>query len=83
MALVRVSGFTLSTDGFGAGPDQTLEAPLGVRGEELHRWMLAVSPVFLGRGEHLFDGMDLDALGYRVTRHLPGPEAMHVFLSRS
>jgi len=30
---------TISLDGFGAGPDQTLETPLGVGGENLHRWM--------------------------------------------
>ena len=30
---------TISLDGFGAGPDQTLETPLGRGGENLHRWM--------------------------------------------
>lgn len=30
---------TISLDGFGAGPNQTLESPLGVGGEDLHRWM--------------------------------------------
>jgi dihydrofolate reductase len=29
---------SISLDGFVAGPDQTLEQPLGVGGEELHRW---------------------------------------------
>ncbi len=29
----------ISLDGFIAGPDQGLENPLGVGGEELHRWM--------------------------------------------
>jgi dihydrofolate reductase len=29
----------ISLDGFVAGPDQSLEHPLGVGGEELHRWM--------------------------------------------
>jgi len=38
MTKVRVAAFSLSIDGFGAGPDQSLEAPLGMRGEELHRW---------------------------------------------
>lgn len=38
MAKVIVSGFTLSIDGFGAGPEQSLEDPLGKRGKELHRW---------------------------------------------
>lgn len=30
---------TVSLDGFGAGPDQTLGTPLGRGGERLHRWM--------------------------------------------
>ncbi len=29
----------MSVDGFVAGPDQSLEEPLGKGGEELHRWM--------------------------------------------
>jgi hypothetical protein len=37
---VRVAGFTLSLDGFGAGPEQSLQDPLGKRGTELHRWLL-------------------------------------------
>lgn len=40
MGMVRVSGFTVSADGFGAGPDQTVENPLGIGGEELHKWMV-------------------------------------------
>ena len=38
MAKVRVAGFSVSLDGFGAGPDQSLEHPLGLRGGELHNW---------------------------------------------
>ena len=214
MASVRVSGFTISADGFGAGPDQTIETPLGVGGEALHNWMvetstfrrmtgqsggstgvddqlvasdmsgigawimgrnmfgpirgpwpdeswrgwwgntppyhtpvfvlthherrsvsmeggtefifetggirraldrareaagdldirilggvsvlrqflaaqlidemhLAVSPLFLGSGEHLFHGIDCEALGYQVTRHIPSPDAMHLVVTRS
>lgn len=39
MSRVRVAGFSLSIDGFGAGPDQSLADPLGRRGMELHRWI--------------------------------------------
>ena len=35
---VRVSSYAVSADGFGAGPDQSLETPLGVGGEGMHRW---------------------------------------------
>ena len=38
MGKVRVAGFGVSIDGFGAGPDQSLEHPLGKRGGELHSW---------------------------------------------
>lgn len=38
MTKVIVSGFSLSIDGYGAGPDQSLEDPLGKRGKELHGW---------------------------------------------
>lgn len=39
MGRVRAGGFSVSLDGFGAGPEQSLEDPLGRRGEELHEWM--------------------------------------------
>ena len=39
MSKLRVNAFTLSLDGFGAGPDQSLANPLGVGGEALHKWM--------------------------------------------
>jgi len=35
---LRVSSFAVSVDGFGAGPDQDRENPLGVRGPELMEW---------------------------------------------
>ena len=38
MTKVRVAGFAISLDGFGAGPEQSLENPLGKRGTDLHRW---------------------------------------------
>ena len=38
MTTIRVAGFSVSIDGFGAGPEQSLQDPLGLRGEELHEW---------------------------------------------
>lgn len=38
MTRVRVESFSISLDGFGAGPDQSLDHPLGVGGQELHGW---------------------------------------------
>jgi len=39
MSKVRVAAFSISLDGFGAGPRQDLQNPLGVRGSELHAWL--------------------------------------------
>jgi dihydrofolate reductase len=36
---VRVNAFALSIDGYGAGPEQSLENPIGVGGLRLHDWM--------------------------------------------
>jgi dihydrofolate reductase len=41
MSRVRVQSFTVSLDGYGAGPDQDLDHPLGVGGEALHGWLRA------------------------------------------
>jgi dihydrofolate reductase len=38
MARLRVASFSVSIDGFSAGPDQSLENPLGVGGHALHDW---------------------------------------------
>ena len=47
--------------------------------DDLH---VVVSPVLLGRGEPLFAGIDLPALGFDVTEHVPGEQATHVVLTR-
>jgi dihydrofolate reductase len=38
MPKLRVHGFSLSLDGYGAGPEQSLDNPLGVGGMALHEW---------------------------------------------
>ena len=40
MRRVKVAGFGVSLDGFGAGPEQSLQNPLGKRGPELHGWFV-------------------------------------------
>jgi dihydrofolate reductase len=47
--------------------------------DEMH---IAISPVLLGSGERLFEGVDLPALGYACTRHEATARATHVLLSR-
>jgi dihydrofolate reductase len=43
------STMTMSIDGFVAGPDQSLEHPLGVGGMQLHRWLF---PLAIFQDEH-------------------------------
>jgi len=38
LSKLKVSAFSVSIDGYGAGPDQSLQNPLGVGGEALHEW---------------------------------------------
>lgn len=47
--------------------------------DELH---LAFAPVFLGKGEPLFEGLDMDALGYKVKSHTASDAALHVNIVR-
>ena len=48
--------------------------------DELH---LALSPALLGQGESLFDGIDMQALGYECVEHVPTALATHVVLKKS
>jgi len=48
--------------------------------DELH---VVLSPVLLGRGESLFEGIDMRALGYECVKHTPGSRAVaHVILRK-
>lgn len=40
MTRVRVESFTISLDGYGAGPNQDINNPLGVGGTDLHQWAI-------------------------------------------
>jgi dihydrofolate reductase len=48
--------------------------------DEVH---LAIAPVLLGSGESLFANIDLLKLGYRCTKNVASPHAMHVILTKS
>lgn len=48
--------------------------------DELH---FAIAPVVLGRGEAMFAGLDLTALGFRAVEHVTTPAATHVRRARS
>lgn len=47
--------------------------------DEIH---LALAPIALGRGEPLFNGLDLRALGYRTVEHVPTERATHIVLAK-
>ena len=40
MSKLRVNAFSVSIDGYGAGPDQALDNPMGVGGMALHKWVI-------------------------------------------
>jgi dihydrofolate reductase len=48
--------------------------------DELH---VAISPILLGRGERLFEGVDLRTLGYECVQFASSEKATHVVLRRS
>jgi dihydrofolate reductase len=52
MAKLRVHGFAMSLDGYGAGPRQSLDNPLGAGGLALHEW------AFNTRTFHAMHGKD-------------------------
>ncbi len=47
--------------------------------DEMH---LAISPILLGGGEPLLNGLDLPKLGYRCSEHVATPNATHVMITR-
>lgn len=47
--------------------------------DELH---LAMRPIFLGKGESIFEGLDLRELGYEVAEAVPGERATHLIIRK-
>lgn len=89
--------FHFVTDGIHAALERAKEAAKGLDvrlggGVATHRQYLqaglvdamhvAISPVLLGSGEHLFGGLDLLELGYRCVEHATTPKAMHFVLEK-
>ncbi len=60
MSKLRVQNFGVSLDGYGAGPQQSREHPLGVRGEELHTWMYPTRTFKAMSGRDGITGLDDD-----------------------
>ena len=61
MSKVKVAAFSVSLDGYAAGPDQSLKEPLGRRGEELHEWIFPTNMFqkLYGKGKGT-EGIDND-----------------------
>ena len=82
MGRVRVAGFAVSLDGFGAGPDQSLDQPLGLRGPELMGWFFPTRTfrAMTGQGggsegvDDSFANRAMDGLGaFILGRNMFGP----------
>ena len=60
MSRLRINCFAVSADGYGAGPAQSLEQPLGVGGEGLHEWFIPTRTfrAMLGGGDGGTTGVD-------------------------
>jgi dihydrofolate reductase len=86
MAKLRVHNFSISVDGYGAGPTQSLGDPLGVGGEGLHEWVFAtrtgrrmmgmdggdegVDDQFVAQGD---DGIGATVMGRNMFGPIRGP----------
>ena len=82
MGRVKVAGFAISLDGFGAGPEQSIQDPLGKRGMELHRWFFGTKTfkAMFGQGggseglDETFAHRSMDGFGaFILGRNMFGP----------
>ncbi len=82
MPQLRVDGFTISLDGFGAGAHQSLENPLGMGGSSLHQWLVGTRTfqrTFGNEGGTTDINDDMAARGFRnvgawiMGRNMFGP----------
>jgi dihydrofolate reductase len=89
--------FHFVTDGIHSALEQAVDAANGqdvrlgggiatmrqyLRAQLIDQMQLVVSPVLLGSGERLFEGIDAPSLGYQVTDHIPTPAATHMIINR-
>jgi dihydrofolate reductase len=48
--------------------------------DEMH---IPIAPMVLGSGEHLYEGINLLELGYKLVEHAATPDAMHLVFTKS
>jgi dihydrofolate reductase len=58
MSKLRVHAFSISLDGYGAGPGQGREFPLGKGGEALHEWMFPTRTFRRMQSARIREGID-------------------------
>ena len=63
----------------GGGPDTIRQYLREALIDELH---IAIAPVLLGRGEPLFQGLDVRALGYQCVDAIASTKATHLIIRR-
>jgi dihydrofolate reductase len=82
MSKLRVDCFAMSLDGFGAGPNQSIDHPLGVGGMNLHDWFIPTRTFQRMQGEdggttgvdNDFAERGMDGLGaWILGRNMFGP----------
>jgi len=57
---LRVESFTISIEGFGSGPNQSPDNPLGIGGEDLHQWFIPTQTFQQMGGKSGTTGIDND-----------------------
>ena len=81
MTRVRVASFAISLDGYGAGPNQDIDNPLGAGGTDLHQWAFPARTF-----QKIVFGIDGGATGidddYSCVEHVASEKATHVVLRR-
>jgi dihydrofolate reductase len=75
MARLRVHSFSVSQDGYGAGPSQSLENPMGIGGHDVHEWVF--SPDRTDAENELYawgtDGIGATVMGRNMFGPVRGP----------
>ena len=83
MSKLRVASFSISIDGFGAGPGQSLEKPLGVGGMALHEWVFPTATIQRMFGNEIGTmGVDNDFAG-TYTNIVPNKTIEYAFGDRA
>jgi dihydrofolate reductase len=98
LEMAGATTFHFVTDGIHAALEQAKAAAAGrdvrigggastirqyLRGGLIDELSLAIRPVLLGAGEHLWNGIDLRAAGYQCTQSIAGERATHVVLRKT